>query len=237
MGMSEIWKSFIDEQMQQDYMKPLISFVTKRRSETSVYPPAKEVFNAFVQCSWYDLKVVIIGDEPYNTPLVADGLAFSTKQSQRPAQLAAIFKEIYADCFNNFTGGINVHQNNDLSQWAWQGVLLLNRVMTVDEGKKGSHAGKGWEQFTENTIKFISNNHNHRIVFIFWGYELKKLREFVNEEKHLVLFTEHAVGHEKWRQNSHFSRANTWIKKHYFNVKPPVNWATFNETHHILKPR
>jgi uracil-DNA glycosylase len=233
--LSTQWQDHISTELKKKYMAPLKAFVSQRRTEVNVYPSAELTFNAFLQCPYDNLKVIIVGQEPYNSSGTADGLAFSAN-GPTPPILKNIFQEIFSDYYLGETGGIDVFQHNDLSQWAWQGVLLLNSVWTVEEGKSGSHKGKGWEKFTEATIK-LCNEHKHKLVFMLWGKDAQEYEKFIDKEKHLVLKTDHPGSAlytpTKWFGNKHFSKANEWIKKHYFNRKMPINWGVFTNTSHI----
>lgn len=224
--MSEEWKKFIEEELKKEYMMKLKTFVDDRRKKTSVLPEAKLTFNCFSQCKYEDLKVIILGDEPIRD---SNGLAFSTLSDHRPEVLINIYQEIWSDFFVGNTGNVQVFRSNDLTQWARQGVLLLNRVLTVDEGKPGSHAGKGWEIFVENAIKFI-NTHNHKLVFMLWGKEAKAYEKFIGD-RHLILKSEHPgiANQKQWLGNKNFTKSNEFIKKHYFNIKPMINWGVYRK--------
>lgn len=230
MEISQEWKDFIDGERKEDYMIKLKAAVDKKREEGIVYPEKKLVFNAFIQCPYKTLKVVILGQDPYINENQAHGLAFSSLGHKTPPSLKNIFEEIFNDFFHGNTGKVEVFKHNDLTQWARQGVLLLNTVLTVDAGKSKSHAGLGWETFTENTIKFI-NKHNHKIVFMLWGRDAKEYEKFIDGTRHLVLKSDHpaAVIHnpKAWFGNKHFTKANNFITKHYFNYKAPINWGVF----------
>lgn len=234
--LSAEWKTFINGELSKDYMINLKKKVAERRSQNSVYPSAELTFNAFLHCNYNNLKVVILGQDPYHTSGDAHGLAFSSLQRKTPPSLKNIFDEIFNDFFNGNTGGVNAFQHNDLSQWAWQGVLLLNTILTVDEGNAKSHAGFGWETFTENALSFI-NLHKHRIVFMLWGADAKRYKDLINPDKHLILESDHpaAVFHNQkaWFGNRHFTKANNFIKENYFNIKTAVNWGVFNNPNHI----
>lgn len=234
--LSPEWKQFIDTELTKPYMVELRAKVKERRLQTNVYPPSHLTFNAFIQCPYDQVKVVILGQDPYHTPGMAHGLAFSALQGNTPPSLKNIFSEIYTDIFNGNTGGVNVSQHNDLSQWAHQGVLLLNTVLTVEEGKAKSHAGMGWETFTKTAVSMV-NNHNRKLVFMLWGKDAKEYRKFIDDKKHLVLEADHpasAVYSEgKWFGNKHFSKANAFILKHYFNHIPQINWGIFERPNQI----
>lgn len=230
MKLSQQWKDFIDSEMGKDYAKELRNKVSERRKVASVYPESHLLFNAFVQCPYEDLKVVIIGPEPYPFPGVNNGLAFSCN-SKASSPLKSMQKEIFKDIFNGDTGNINVFQTNDLTQWARQGVLLLNNLLTAEDGKNKAHKDFGWEHFTTHTVKFI-NLHNHKLVWMLWGKDAQIYKKLINTEKHLVLEAEYPTS-DKFDKCNHFSKANAFIKKHYFNYRPPINWSlliNYNKT-------
>lgn len=231
--MDNKWKSFIEEEMKKEYMISLKEFISKRRQETIVLPDSSYLFNAFNVCHFNNIKVIIIGADPYPSSSDAHGLAFSTPSEHRPYSLQNIFDEVLKDFFNGNTGGINVFQTNNLTQWCTQGVLLLNSVLTTEEGKPGAHSNKGWEIFTENIIKFICANHQSKLVWMLWGKQAKSFKKHIME-KHLILESEHPASvrhnHEAWFGNRHFTKANEFIRKTYFNIKMPINWGTY--THH-----
>lgn len=235
--LSPEWKMFIEGELAKDYMVELKKKVLERRKSVNVYPPSDMTFSAFVHCPYNDLKVVILGQDPYHSPGDAHGLAFSSWQPRTPPSLKNIFDEIFNDYFSGNTGGINVFQHNDLSQWAWQGVLLLNTILTVDEGNARSHAGFGWEYFAENAIKFI-NLHKSKLVFMLWGKDAKRYKDLINGSRHLILESDHpaAAFHnpKSWFGNKHFSKANNFIKDNYFNIKMPINWGVYNNPNHIV---
>lgn len=232
------WDEFLKRELSKEYMIELLKFVKSRRSEVNVYPSGDLTFNALVQCPYDDISVVILGQDPYHSVGVADGLAFSSQMPTTPPSLKNIYEEIYNDVFNGNTGNVKVFEHNDLSQWSWQGVLLLNTVLTADEGKAGSHKGKGWEKFTEAMLKFL-NNHNHKLVFMLWGKDAQQYATLIDGDKHLILTADHPAAalynESKWFGNKHFSKANNWIKKHYFNVKPPISWAVFTHTQRFTR--
>lgn len=243
MKLSEEWEHHINTEMAKPYMVELRKFINERRSKVNVFPPAELTFNAFVQCPYNRLQVIILGHEPSQSPGSAHGLAFSTTDSNTPAALKNIFKEVFEDYFQGNTGNITVIEHNDLTQWARQGVLLWNSVATCEPDEKvdgktitHSHKNKGWETFTENTIMLI-NQHKHKLVFMLWGKEAQRYKQFIDPQKHLILESDHpgsaAYTAGKWFGNRHFSKANEFVKKHYFNIKPIINWGVFNSPKHV----
>lgn len=242
------WKEFIDSQSQEEYFIKLKEFIKERRSVTNVIPTPKDVFKPFELCNWGtvfqsgengsgrssgpSMKVVIVGGEPYPNRGASHGLSFSSLGGNTPTALQAIFDEIHNDIYLGNTGKTSVHQSNDLSQWAKQGVLLLNSVVTIDEGKPGSHAGKGWEIFTGKLLKHISDDYPYRLAFMFWGSKAQEHVDKIDLNKHLVLTSDHpgSTKHSqnKWYGNRHFSQANAFIKKHYWGERMEINWGIFN---------
>ncbi len=235
--LSPEWKSFLDAEKQKPYWNILREKISVRRTEVNVYPEGSLTFNAFLQCPYDRLSVVILGNEPYAYAGQSNGLAYSSSAMNPPAALKNILDEIFQDYFNGNTGRVNVAQHNDLTQWSNQGVLLLNMALTVEEGKPKSHTVL-WTEFTENAIKFV-NLHKHKLVWMLWGKDAKAYRRFINEDKHLVLESEHpgSAGFNKdaWFGNKHFTKANNFILKHYFNIKPRINWAILNNPNNIDK--
>jgi len=157
------WQTIIKEEQQKDYYIKLKKFIDTRYKETTVYPKKENIFKAFELCSYEDLKVVILGQDPYHQPNQAQGLAFSTpKEIKNPPSMVNIFKEIVADI------GTSSCMDGDLTPWARQGVLLINAILTVEDSSPKSHEKKGWEIFTDNIIKHISKN-KENIIFLLWG--------------------------------------------------------------------
>ncbi len=225
------WQILIDSEMKKQYMHDLKNFITERRKEVTVLPAATQLFDAFRLCNFGILKVIIIGQDPYPTAKDAHGLAFSSKSKETPYSLKNIFDEIYQDFYSGETGNVHPFKSNDLTEWAEQGVLLLNSCLTCDEGNPGSHRGKGWELFIENTVKYINERHGCRLVFMLWGKEAKQYEQYIDKEKHLILTSEHpaAAKHNRsaWFGNKHFTKANNFINKHYLGMRAPINWGTW----------
>ena len=158
------WNEIIELEKQKEYYKQLKSFIDKEYETKKIYPPKNKIFNAFALCKWDNLKVVILGQDPYHQPFQAQGLAFSTpKDIKNPPSMVNIFKEIQSDLRSPSTC-----LDGDLTPWAKQGVLLINTVLTVQDSQANSHKGKGWEIFTDNIIKYISQNKKN-IIFLLWG--------------------------------------------------------------------
>jgi uracil-DNA glycosylase len=203
------WKSMLELEFKKPYFDELIQFVKKEYIENTVYPPGKEIFRAFDCAVFEDVKVVIIGQDPYHGPGQANGLCFSVREGvTMPPSLKNIFKEIQSDL------GKPMPQNGDLTRWANQGVLLLNATLTVRASSPGSHQNKGWETFTDSVIKQISDQKTH-IVFLLWGAYAQKKGEIIDRNKHLVLMSAHPSPFSADRGFfgcKHFSKTNEYLK-------------------------
>lgn len=224
------WKLFLDQEFKKEYMITLREWVKTRRETNTVLPDAKLeiLFRPLLEVPFYSIKVIIIGDSPYTSKEEIDGLAFSSKSSKKPLALKRILDEIYADYFNGNTGNVEVFKTNSLKFWSEQGVLLINSVWTTDEGAYASHIDKGWEEFTENLIKFI-NQHNHsKLVWMIWSKKSKRFVDLLDCTKNLVLLDNHPNGTkpEEWGHKHHFTKCNEFLSKNYLNVpyKGPVGW-------------
>lgn len=179
------WEEFLKEEMNKDYYKSLMKFVCDEYNNKIIYPKQELIFNAFNKTPLSDVKVVIIGQDPYHTPGFANGLAFSVNDGVSiPKSLVNIFKEI------NLELGINIPKTGNLSNWAQNGVLLLNRILTVEKGKPLSHKGEGWETFTTNVLKLL-NKQEQKIVFLLFGKSAEEVKVYLNNPNHLVLITSH----------------------------------------------
>ncbi|MBL7832686.1 MAG: uracil-DNA glycosylase [Cyclobacteriaceae bacterium] len=203
------WKSQLEEEFQKPYFEQLIGFVKSEYQAHTVYPPGKEIFRAFDECDFANVKVVILGQDPYHGPGQANGLCFSVHEGVRvPPSLVNIFKEIKTDL------GKPVPASGELERWAEQGVLLLNATLTVRAASPGSHQNKGWETFTDAIIKKISDEKQH-VVFLLWGAYAQKKGEVIDRAKHLVLMSAHPSPFSADRGFfgcKHFSKANAYLK-------------------------
>lgn len=203
------WKSQLEEEFQKPYFEQLIGFVKSEYQAHTVYPPGKEIFRAFDECDFANVKVVILGQDPYHGPGQANGLCFSVHEGVRvPPSLVNIFKEIKTDL------GKPVPVSGELERWAEQGVLLLNATLTVRAASPGSHQNKGWETFTDAVIKKISDEKQH-VVFLLWGAYAQKKGEVIDRAKHLVLMSAHPSPFSADRGFfgcKHFSKANAYLK-------------------------
>jgi len=206
------WKTYLDPEMQKPYWEPLSLEVNASYliDEPPVYPPAPLVFRALALCPPKQVRVVILGQDPYHGAGQAMGLAFSVLGGTKiPPSLMNIFKELKSDV------GIPIPESGNLSHWAYQGVLLLNATMTVEAENAGSHQGKGWEQFTDHIIKMISDKQQH-VVFILWGNYAQDKASLIDESKHLILTAPHPSplsAHRGFFGSKHFSQANEYLKK------------------------
>ncbi len=203
------WKGHLIDEFNKPYFTTLIDFVKSEYKTHTVYPPGKEIFRAFDCCDFDDVKVVIIGQDPYHGPGQANGLCFSVHDGLRmPPSLLNIFKEIHQDLDKP------VPKSGDLERWCHQGVLLLNATLTVRASEAGSHQNKGWEIFTDAVIKQISNTKNN-VVFLLWGAYAQKKGEIIDRKKHLVLMSAHPSPFSADRGffgSKHFSKTNAYLK-------------------------
>lgn len=203
------WKDRLEPEFEKAYFTNLIDFVKTEYKTQTVYPPGKEIFKAFDACDFENVKVVIIGQDPYHGPGQANGLCFSVRDGIRmPPSLLNIFKEIQNDLRKP------IPSSGDLSRWSTQGVLLLNATLTVRASTPGSHQNKGWETFTDAVIKKISEEREH-VVFMLWGAYAQKKGEIIDRKKHLVLVSAHPSPFSADRGFfgcKHFSKANDYLK-------------------------
>jgi len=203
------WKTRLNAEFSKPYFISLTSFVKNEYKGQTVYPPGKEIFKAFDFCSFEDVKVVILGQDPYHGPGQANGLCFSVRPGVRmPPSLQNIFKEIQKDLGKPFP------LDGNLERWANQGVLLLNATLTVRAGSPGSHQNMGWETFTDAAIQVLSAERSH-IVFMLWGAYAQKKGEIIDRSKHLVLTAPHPSpfsANRGFLGCKHFSKANAYLK-------------------------
>lgn len=213
------WNDFIQQEQKQPYYQKLKEVIDKKYETTTVYPPKEKIFSAFVHSKYENLKVVILGQDPYHGPNQAQGLAFSTpKEIKNPPSMVNILKEIEADTCN-----VSKCSDGDLTSWADQGVLLLNTILTVEDGKPKSHHKLGWEIFTDNTIKHISNNFEN-IVFLLWGSPAIAKSKLIDETKHHILIAPHPSPLSAYRGFfgcKHFSKTNEILTQ---IGKKPIEW-------------
>lgn len=214
----ESWKSQLQGEFEKPYFQELTQFVRTEYMSQPIYPPAKLIFNAFDQCPFDRVKVVILGQDPYHGPGQAHGLCFSVNDGvDFPPSLRNIFKEIQSDI------GSPIPTSGNLERWAKQGVLLLNATLTVRAHQAGSHQKKGWEQFTDAVIHLVAERQEH-VVFILWGNYAISKGEFIDARKHLVLKSVHPSPLSASRGffgNKQFSTANKYLMEW---GKEPVRW-------------
>lgn len=214
----EGWREALADQWEAPYFGELARFVHDEYRNGTVYPPASQVFAAFDAFPFEDVRVVILGQDPYHGPGQANGLCFSVNPGVRmPPSLVNIFREVSDDT------GAPFPADGNLDRWARQGVLLLNATLTVREHLAGSHQRRGWETFTDAAIKALSDRREH-IVFLLWGSYAISKRGLVDETRHLVLTSPHPSplsAHRGFFGNHHFSRANRYLSLHGLQ---PVKW-------------
>ena len=216
---ADSWKNVLNKEFQKPYFKELASFVKEEYTQNTCYPKGTDIFAAFDYCSFDDVKVVILGQDPYHGPNQANGLCFSVKDGiTHPPSLINIFKEIQTDL------GVDYPESGNLEKWAKQGVLLLNATLTVRAHEAGSHQKKGWETFTDNVIQQISERKKN-VVFLLWGGFAKKKTKLIDAKKHHVLTSGHpsplSANRGYWFGNQHFSKTNTILEK---LGKQQINW-------------
>ncbi|WKK65184.1 uracil-DNA glycosylase [Lutimonas zeaxanthinifaciens] len=210
-AIEESWKKILHTEFEKEYFERLTRFVKTEYSKHRCFPGGSEIFASFNRCRFDDVKIVIIGQDPYHGPGQANGLCFSVHESvSHPPSLINIFKELQQDV------GKPYPKSGDLGYWADQGVLLLNATLTVRASEAGSHQGKGWEKFTDAVIENLSENREN-LVFMLWGGYAKKKGRKINHEKHLILNSGHpsplSANRGYWFGNRHFSQANSYLKK------------------------
>ena len=214
----ESWKRELAAEFEKPYFAELTEFVRSEYSATTVYPPAKLIFNAFDHCPFDKVKAVIIGQDPYHGPGQANGLCFSVnKEIKMPPSLVNIFKEISSDT------GKPMPTDGDLTRWSRQGVLLLNATLTVRAGNAGSHQRRGWETFTDAAIRILAEKREN-LVFILWGSYAQQKGAFIDRNRHLVLTSPHPSplsAYAGFFGNHHFTLTNDYLAKH---DKEPIDW-------------
>ena len=214
----ESWKQRLHAEFEQPWWTSLVAFVKEEYAAGPCFPPGKAIFRAFDLAPFEQVKVVILGQDPYHTPGAAMGLCFSIPDGTRAQpSLQNIFKELKSDV------GV-ARTSTDLSDWAEQGVFLLNSVLTVRSGAAGSHAGKGWEKLTDSAIRHLSQE-REGVVFILWGAYAIAKRALIDEGKHLVLTAPHPSplsAHRGFFGSKPFSQANAYLQE---NGKQPINWG------------
>jgi uracil-DNA glycosylase len=213
------WKEVLQEEFSKPYFKQLVLFVKREYSENICYPKGQQIFSAFNHCPLPEVKVVIIGQDPYHGEGQANGLCFSVHDGiPHPPSLVNIFRELNTDL------GVPYPLSGNLERWASQGVLLLNATLTVRANSAGSHQKQGWETFTDAVIKAVSAHCNH-VVFMLWGGYAKEKAKLIDPAKHCILTAGHpsplSANRGYWFGNKHFSQANAYLKA---NGKNEIIW-------------
>lgn len=212
------WKTRLADEWNKHYFVRLTEFVRQEYRTKQIFPPAAKIFAAFDACPFEQVKVVILGQDPYHDVGQANGLCFSVAPGiPMPPSLINIFKEIHDDI------GTPIPDNGDLSRWAKQGVLLLNATLTVEAHRAASHQGQGWEEFTDEVIMRLAND-RQGLVFMLWGSYAIKKGAFIDRTRHLVLTSPHPSPLSAYRGffgNKHFSRANNYLTE---QGKTPIKW-------------
>lgn len=219
MSLHASWQPYLGAELEKDYMRELRAFlVDEKKAGKTLYPPMPEVFNAFEYTPFEQVKVVILGQDPYHGPGQAHGLCFSVQEGVKPPpSLQNIFKEINSELGIEFSG------NGCLTPWARQGVLLLNAVLTVQQNNAGSHQGKGWERFTDAAIQALNDQHQG-LVFLLWGKYAQDKAAVIDRSRHLVLASPHPSpfsAHRGFLGNGHFVKANEYLES---QSKAPIDW-------------
>lgn len=205
------WESELENEFRKPYFKDLLKFINSEYKNHTCFPPQHQIFNAFNYCHFNDVKVVIIGQDPYHDYGQANGLCFSVNEGvKHPPSLINIFKEIESDL------GISYPESGNLKRWANQGVLLLNATLTVRAHHAGSHQNKGWETFTDAVIKVISNR-KENVVFLLWGGYAKNKAKLIDVTKHCIFMSGHpsplSANRGYWFGNKHFSKTNFQLEQ------------------------
>ncbi len=212
------WQELLKEEQKKEYYQELQSFIMKERLEKIIFPSEEDVFKAFHYTPYEDVKVVILGQDPYHGENQAHGLSFSVKKGVNiPPSLRNMYQELETDL------GIKAPKHGELTSWATQGVLLLNAVLTVEKDHANSHRGKGWEQFTDQVIRFL-NERDDPIIFVLWGNPARKKKCLINQQKHVIIESTHPSPLSAYRGflgSRPYSQINQQLQKW---DKEPINW-------------
>ncbi|MEN0047947.1 MAG: uracil-DNA glycosylase [Bacteroidota bacterium] len=218
----ESWKSVLADEFSEEYFHQIVNFLKKaKQGNTTIYPPGSLIFNAFNTTPFEQVKVIVLGQDPYHNPGEAMGLSFSVPRGKRtPPSLKNIYKELNTDL------GIPLANHGDLTKWAEQGVFLLNAMLTVEKNKPRSHQKIGWQNFTDAVIKTLSEQRKH-LVFMLWGGFAKKKKELIDNSKHLILEAAHPspLAGGAYFGNKHFSQANKYLESNGLEV---IDWNLMN---------
>lgn len=212
------WDKILGDEFTKEYYLSLREFLKQEYASRTIYPDMYDIFNALKETPYRSVKAVILGQDPYHGPGQAHGMCFSVQPgTPRPPSLVNIFKELEADC------GIAASESGFLQPWAEQGVLLLNAVLTVRAGSPNSHAGRGWETFTDQVIRHL-NDREQPIVFLLWGANARSKKSLISASGHLVLESAHPSplsAHRGFFGCRHFSKTNEFLKA---NGMEPIDW-------------
>lgn len=219
-AIAESWKPVLQQEIDKPYFEALIDFLKQEKAAgKTIFPPGPQIFAAFDYTAFNDVRVVIIGQDPYHGQGQAHGLCFSVNKGIAvPPSLQNIYKEIKTDI-----EGFETPNHGDLSHWAKQGVLMLNATLTVEKDKAGSHQGKGWEAFTDAVIKVVSTQ-KENVVFILWGKFAQSKARLIDNTKHLILMAAHPSPFSAYNGFfgcKHFSKTNHYLKQHQSQI---INW-------------
>lgn len=216
------WLPYLEPEFKKQYYRELYNFVSREYSEKAIYPPSEDIFNALKYTPLKNVKVVLIGQDPYHEPGQAHGMSFSVKPGvQTPPSLLNMYKELRSEY------GYDIPNNGYLMKWAEQGVLLLNNVLTVRHGAANSHKGKGWEKFTDAIIEIL-NKQDKPIVYFLWGANARAKKVLIDNPKHLVLETVHPSplsAYNGFFGCNHFKKANEFLES---NGIVPIDWKIEN---------
>lgn len=215
----ESWKEVLKDEFEQPYFQNLIHFLREqKKADKKIYPPGSLIFNAFNTTPFAEVKVVILGQDPYHNPGEAMGLSFSVPLGvRRPPSLQNIYKELHTDL------GVPIPQHGDLTKWARQGVFLLNAMLTVEHKNAGSHQNAGWQNFTDAVIRKLSEQ-RQGLIFMLWGNFARSKKGLIDASKHLILEAAHPspLARGAFFGSRHFSKANLYLQE---RNKTPIDWS------------
>jgi uracil-DNA glycosylase len=219
MKLPGVWQQKLGAELEQPYFTELEAFLVEERATQTIFPPEEEVFAAFELTPFEEVKVFLLGQDPYPSPGHAHGLCFSVKPGVKPPQsLKNIYKELNADL------GCPIPEHGNLTAWASQGMLMLNAVLTVRAGKANSHKNKGWEKFTDAVIRVV-NDKSERVVFLLWGAFAQKKRRLIDEDRHAVITGTHPSplsAHNGFYGSKPFSAINRLLEQ---GGREPIDWT------------